>query len=158
MKKIFVSLLIPALLIFSGCSSKEEAEGHPNSSVNEEVIIQPEEDVQSIDEIQTGPRDYQTILDDYSERIRSAVPGLIEEYNAEAENNKEGLQGLATLSNEKISKLAEILNDGISEMAKYYYHAGSGSYDEYEEWAGKLMDVYMEEATKIQEAYMDSAT
>ena len=158
MKKIFVSLLILVLFIFSGCSSEEAVEKQPNSSANEEVTTQSKENIQSTDQIQTDLRDYQTILDDYSERIRSAVPGLIEEYNTEAENNKEGLQGLATLSNEKISKLAEILNDGISEMAKYYYHAGSGSYDEYEEWAGKLMDVYMEEATKIQEAYMDSAT
>lgn len=158
MKKIFVSLLILVLFIFSGCSSKEAVEEQLNSSANEEVTTQSEEDVQSTDQIQTGLRDYQTILDDYSERIRDTVPGLIEEYNAEAANNTEGLQGLATLSNEKISELAEISNDGISEMAEYYYHAGSGSYDEYEEWAGKLMDVYMEEAAKIQEAYMDSAT
>lgn len=88
-------------------------------------------------------------MDEYSQRIRDAVPILIEEYNAEAINNTEGLQGLATLSNEKISELAEISNEGISKMAEYYYHAGSGSYDEYEEWAGKLMDVYMEEATKF---------
>ena len=156
MKKIFVSLLIPVLLIFSGCSSEEAVE-EQNSSANEEVTIQSEEDAQITDEIQTGLRDYQTILDDYSERIRDAVPGLIEEYNTEAANNTGGLQGLATLSNEKISELAEISNDGISEMAEYYYHSGSGSYGEYEEWAGKLMDVYMEEAAKIQETYMDSA-
>ena len=124
MKKIFASLLILVLLIFSGCSSKESVE-EQNSSENEEVIIQPEEDAQSTGEIQTGLRDYQTILDDYSERIRSAVPGLIEEYKTEAANNTEGLQGLATLSNEKISELAEISNDGISEMAEYYYQAGS---------------------------------
>ena len=61
---------------------------------------------------------------------------MIEEYKIEAANNTEGLQGLATLSNEKISELAEISNEGISKMAEYYYHAGSGSYDEYEEWAG----------------------
>lgn len=157
MKKMFVSLLILALFVFSGCSSGETVEEQPNSSVNEETLIQSEEDVQSVEESQTGLRDYQAILDDYSERIRNAVPGLIEEYNTEAANNTEGLQGLATLSNEKISELAEISNDGISEMAEYYYHAGSGLYDEYEEWAGKLMDVYMEEAAKIQDAYMDSA-
>lgn len=157
MKKIFVFLLILVLFIFPGCSSEEAVEEQPNSSANEEVIIQSEEDVQRTDQIQTGLRDYQTILDDYSERIRDAVPGLIEEYNTEAANNTGGLQGLATLSNEKISELAEISNDGISEMAEYYYHSGRGSYGEYEEWAGKLMDIYMEEAAKIQEAYMDSA-
>ena len=112
---------------------------------------------QQADDSKAVYQDYQSILDDYSERIRDAVPELIEEYKIEAANNTEGLQGLATLSNEKISELAEISNEGISKMAEYYYHAGSGSYDEYEEWAGKLMDVYMEEATKIQDAYMDSA-
>lgn len=154
---VIVLLIVIAAIGGSRNSTPQKVNGD-GSSVNEEVTIKSEEDVQSTDQIQTGLRDYQTILDDYSERIRDAVPGLIEEYNTEATKNTEGLQGLATLSNEKISELAEISNDGISEMAEYYYHTGSGSYDEYEEWAGKLMDVYMEEAAKIQEAYMDSAT
>lgn len=101
---------------------------------------------------------YQSILDEYTEKIRAATPGLIEEYNNEAEQNTDGLMGLAELSNSKIAKLAEISNDGIGEMAKVMLHTGSGKHDEYEEWAGKLQDVYMEEAGKITEAYMKSAT
>lgn len=100
---------------------------------------------------------YQSIFDDYKARIQEAVPGLIEEYNEEAANNEDGLQGLATLCNAKVAKLAALSNDGITEMARFYYKHGSGSYDEYSEWASKLMDVYMTEASKIQEVYMDSA-
>ena len=104
-----------------------------------------------------GYTSYQEILDDYTVKIQEAVPGLIEEYKAEAAENTDGLSGLATICNDKVSELAEISNDGVSEMAEFYYEHGSGSYEEYEEWAGKLMDVYMEEAGKIQDAYMESA-
>ena len=100
---------------------------------------------------------YQAILDDYTVKLTDATPVLIEEYNSEAADNDEGLEGLAGICNSKVTELAKISNDGISEMAKYYYKHGNGSYDEYSEWAGKLQDVYIEEAGKIQEAYMQSA-
>ncbi len=100
---------------------------------------------------------YEAIFDDYTVRLQDATPGLIGEYKAEATNNTEGLQGLATICNTKISKLAAISTEGISEMAEYYYSQGNGSYDEYSEWTGKLQDVYTEEAGKIQDAYMESA-
>lgn len=64
---------------------------------------------------------YQSILDEYSQKIRDAVPALIEECNEEAANNTDGLQGLAILCNEKVSKLAEISNEGVSKMADYYF-------------------------------------
>ena len=105
----------------------------------------------------TAEERYQSILDEYSEKLKAATPGLIEEYKAEAANNTSGLEGLAQLSNEKIEELAAIANDGVAEMAKVMYKTGSGSYDEYEEWASKLYDVYMDEASKITDAYMDSA-
>lgn len=102
-------------------------------------------------------RTYQSILDEYSEKIRDAVPVLIEEYNTEAAKNEDGLTGLAKISNAKISKLAEMSIEGVGEMAKLMYAEGSGKYDEYEEWAGKLQKVYTEEASKISDAYMESA-
>ena len=68
------------------------------------------------------------------------------------------MEGLAKISNDKISKLAEISNEGVGEMAKVMYKTGSGKYSEYEAWAGKLTDVYMSEAGKITDAYMNSAT
>lgn len=100
---------------------------------------------------------YQSILDTYSAKIKAATPKLIEEYNNEAAKNTSGVEGLATLSNAKISKLAEISTEGISEMAKIALLTGSGKYSEYQEWALKLTDVYMAEGKKITDAYMTSA-
>jgi LAS superfamily LD-carboxypeptidase LdcB len=100
---------------------------------------------------------YQSILDDYSQKIREATPGLIEEYNQLAAENTEGIEGLAKLSNQQIEKLAKISNAGVEEMASLMMVSGSGSYEEYETWAQKLVDVYMEEGKKITDAYMASA-
>ena len=100
---------------------------------------------------------YEDILVEYTKKLEDATPTLIEEYNKAASENKDGLTGLATLCNEKVSALAVISNEGVQEMAKLYLYKGSGSYEEYSEWAGKLQDVYMKEAAKIQEAYMNSA-
>lgn len=100
---------------------------------------------------------YQAVLDDYTQKIKEAAPKLVQEYNSEYPNNQNGLEGLAELSNEKISELAEISNDGIGEMAEIYFNNGSGDYEVYEDWASKLTDVYMDEAGAITDAYMTSA-
>jgi hypothetical protein len=101
---------------------------------------------------------YQAIFDEYSKKIRTATPRLIDEYNSEAAQNTDGLQGLAGISMAKVSKLAEISNEGVSEMAKIMISAGTGKYEAYEAWSMKLMDVYTEEAQKITDAYMASVS
>ena len=108
-------------------------------------------------EEETEYTSYQEILDAYTVKLQEATPGLIEEYNAEAAENTGGLEGLATICNEKVSSLAEISMEGIQEMANLYLHVGDGTDNEYQEWSGKLQDVYLTEAAKIQEAYMESA-
>lgn len=97
------------------------------------------------------------IYEEYAQKIRDAVPALIEEFLKEAEANTGGITGLAEISNSKVSALAEIESNGTQKMAATYSNAGE-TYDDYTEWAGKLWDVYMEEAGKIQDAYMDYAT
>lgn len=101
---------------------------------------------------------YQSILDEYTNKLRSATPGLIDEYNAEAAMNTDGIMGLAEIYTQKIEKLAEILVDGTEKMAGLLLTVGSGNYDEYQEWANKLYDVYFEESEKIADVYMKSAT
>ena len=100
---------------------------------------------------------YQTILNEYSQKLKSRTPSLITEYKNEASKNTNGLNGLATICNNKVSILAEISTEGIGKMADIYYKYGNGKYSEYEEWAGKLQDVYMSEAEKIQDVYLESA-
>lgn len=127
-----------------------------DTSVSERIpstIPSIEEDATSSNSKKT----HQSILDDYTQKIEEATPRLIEEYYEEAALNTNGLEGLATLSNDKVLELADICTNGVEEMAEVMWYTGSGSYSEYEEWAAKLYDVYMDEAGKITEAYMNSA-
>lgn len=100
---------------------------------------------------------YQSILNEYTTKLKSKTPSLITEYKNEASKNTSGLSGLANICNNKVSVLAGISTEGIGKMADIYYKYGNGKYSEYESWADKLQDVYMEEAGKIQDVYMDSA-
>lgn len=71
-----------------------------------------------------GNSKYETIYNEYAQKIRDAAPSS------------------------SISELAEIANEGVTKMAEYMWTAKGtdGQYSTYEEWAGKLMDVYMSEA------------
>jgi len=100
---------------------------------------------------------YEDIYNEYAQKLQDATPGLIDEYNQEAAANTDGVTGLATICDKKISKLAAISTEGTEKMAQLMYTSGSGSYQDYEDWATKLSDVYMTEAQKITDAYMDSA-
>lgn len=71
-----------------------------------------------------GVSKYETIYNEYAQKIRDAAP------------------------TSSISELAEIANEGVGKMAEYMWTAKGtdGQYATYEEWSGKLMDVYMNEA------------
>ena len=99
---------------------------------------------------------YEDILNEYTQKLQTATPTLIDEFREEAESNQDGVTGLATLSNIKTSKLAEICTEGTQKMATLYYLKG-GEYSEYSEWAGKLTDVYMVEGLKIHDVYIELA-
>lgn len=98
---------------------------------------------------------YQSILDEYTEKMENAVGGLVREYKSEATGISD-IERLAEINNDKIEKLAEICNEGIGKMAEQMYAKGD-SYDTYELWAGKLMDNYNDIAQEIMDAYLDSA-
>lgn len=152
MKKT-LSFLLALLMAVSLCACGDTSTPATNDTP-EPVESEVEEPVV---EEETGYTSYQEVLDAYTVKLQEATPGLIEEYNAEATENTGGLEGLATICNEKVSALAEISMEGIQEMANIYLHVGDGTDDEYQEWSGKLQDVYLTEAAKIQEAYMQSA-
>ena len=161
MKKVLsmVMVLVLGMMVLSACgvTLDVEMDDDGSQSANSTPVGETEgESVTDDTEIESSGS-YEDILNEYSQKLRDATPVLIEEYNDAAKDNQDGLSGLATLCNEKVSKLAVISNEGIQEMAKLYYKQGSGAYEEYSEWADKLQAVYMEEASKIQKAYMDSA-
>lgn len=99
---------------------------------------------------------YEDIYNEYAKKIRDRAPELVEEYKREAKANTQGLEGLATLCNEKIEVLAGISTEGTEKMAEYMLKHGNGSSSDYYDWAGKLNKVYMDEAEKITKAYMNS--
>lgn len=76
---------------------------------------------------------YQSILDEYTKKIKDTAPKLVEEYKTEASTNTNGVDGLAEISNNKVQELAKISNDGIQKMAEIHLKSGSGKYVEYEE-------------------------
>ena len=158
MKKA-LSFLLALLMVISLCACGDTSTPATDDTSSSEQSNEPvESEVEEpVVEEETGYTSYQEILDAYTVKLQEATPGLIEEYNAEAAENTGGLEGLATICNEKVSSLDEISMEGIQEMANLYLHVGDGTDNEYQEWSGKLQDVYLTEAAKIQEAYMESA-
>ena len=137
----------------------------PNADTGVNIEKELKEAVEAVEEESSNEQaptsssagaDYEVIYNEYSQKIRAATPGLIEEYKQKAAGNDNGVTGLATISNEQVEKLAEIVNEGVQEMAEVMLYKGSGKYDEYEEWAAKLYDVYEEESGKIMDEYIGS--
>ena len=56
----------------------------------------------------TEPATYESILDEYTQKIEDATPGLIDEYNEEAAELSGDIEALAELSNSKVEELAKI--------------------------------------------------
>ena len=144
-KKIVAMILVGAMaLSITACSGDKEPSKN-NEPKTEKVEKEPEVEVT-----------YQSILDDYTQKIADATPGLVEEYNNESAAIADDLNALAELSNSKVEKLAEISNQGVSEMATLMQKNGD-EYSVYEEWSLKLTDVYTQYATQITDAYTASA-
>ena len=101
--------------------------------------------------------DYQSILDNYTQKLKDATPGLVDEFNKEASEKSRDVNALAGICNSKVEKLAEICNTGVGEMADLMNKNGD-DYSKYEEWAKKLQDVYATQSKEIQDAYTSVAT
>lgn len=166
-----LGLITVGSLVFAGASySKTRKLNSEISSLtkketdNKGIIVKLNQTIETLSsetevarkEIEVNPgTTYESILNEYTKKIEEAAPKLVEEYNSEYPNVKNGLEGLAELSNKKIEKLAIISNEGIFKMAELM-HEVSGNYADYEIWAEKLMDVYTKEAQKIIDVYLAS--
>ncbi len=98
---------------------------------------------------------YADILEVYTEKMKKAVPQLVQEYNNESSGISD-INKLAELCNKKVGDLAEICNEGVGMMADLMY-SNEDSYNTYESWAQKLMDNYNDIAQEIMDAYLNSA-
>lgn len=148
---------IMAILLVATMALPLMACGGENSSETDDSSTKIEQSDDTLERESSEEVTYQSILDEYTQKITDATPGLVEEYNNESDDCGGDVDKLAELSNTKIEKLAEISNEGITEMAELMNKNGD-KYEAYEEWANKLTDVYMEQAEQITDAYMNSAT
>ena len=148
MKKKIVTMLLIGTMALSITACDGNTDSEKDNKANAETTTKQEEPEVAVT--------YQSILDDYTQKIADATPGLVEEYNNESAAIAGDLNALAELSNSKVEKLAEISNQGVSEMATLMQRNGD-EYSVYEEWALKLTDVYTQYAKQITDAYTSSA-
>ena len=102
--KIRMSVLfLAAMLCLSGCNATSKVNSVPSSeqssveSVSESVsesVEKSEEDIVTDDVEEEGFGSYEEILEEYTERLETATPILIEEYKEEAAVNEEKVTGL----------------------------------------------------------------
>lgn len=137
-------------------SKEPQTQTEASSEMSTETAVSTESQTTQAASV-SGNITYEAIYNEYSLKIKEKTSVLIEEYNAEAKNNQNGLMGLAEIYNSKVQVLANIYTDGCSEMANYMLTHGSGSYSEYEKWAEKLGNVYQEYAGLIYDEYSNSA-
>lgn len=96
---------------------------------------------------------YEEIFQEYSDKLTELTPVLVEEFNAEAEANEGGIEGLTEIFDAKIDRLSEIYIKGTEAMTNYMYEVKSDDSGLYLEWTQKLSGVFMEESQKITDEY-----
>ena len=156
MKKRIAIMALTGMMAISmtACGNSDAKETSPqNATEQENADESAQEPVAEPDEEVT----YQSILDQYSQKLSEAAPTLVEEYNAEAAGMAGDINALAELSTGKIEKLAEISTEGMEKMSELMLSSGD-AYETYEEWANKLNDVYMTQSQQLTAAYTASAT
>ena len=140
MKKKLTALLLIALMAFAvaACGTDETA---TDTEATEAEVTEVT---------------YESILEEYTQKIEDAIPELVEEYNAEAADLNGDTTALALLCTEKIEKLGEICTEGTEKMAELKIKNGDTE-DTYTEWAEKLNSVYLEQSKEITKVYTDTA-
>ncbi|MCI9446596.1 MAG: hypothetical protein HFH36_04225 [Lachnospiraceae bacterium] len=160
MKRRIVALLLASVLALSISACGDSADTPSTPSSAESDTEQGPADTPSPEENDAEPAadsTYQDILEEYTQKMKDAAPGLADEFKAEAEEKAGDTASLAELSTSKTEKLAAISTEGLEKMAELKIKNGDDD-ETYQEWAEKLNTAYMEQAQIISDAYMDSAT
>lgn len=150
-----VKVLVGDVVIVYGEFAGMEMITREDSSNSEEV---PRINVKYTDFAENAAeKTYEGIYEEYSQKMREATPGIVAEYQEEAEQNENGLNGLEEIYYEKSSELEKIGLKGRDEMSKLYEYSDEDTDDKYTEWVEKLYDVYSEENDKISNVYLEEA-
>lgn len=148
---VIAILALVTAFVGSGSDENKSKDSNPKTTAEQDKSAGTTAEKQT-----TGEVTYQSILDDYTKKIKAATPKLVKEYNSEAKKHAGDINELAKISTKKIETLAQINTEGAKEMAELMTKNGD-KYETYEDWVGKLYKVYEKYAGKITDAYMDSA-
>jgi len=120
-----IIILATALaLTFTACgdssyaNKKDDAKKTTESTEKTDSKDAPKEETEDTVKDNTAEVTCQSILDEYSQKIKDATPGLVEEYNTESAGKAGDINALAEISTAKIEKLAEISAEGTEKMAE----------------------------------------
>jgi len=96
----------------------------------------------------------QTIMTDYTKKLEEQTPRLIEEYQAEIQNNQNGVMGLSAIANQKARALQAISDEGISKLQATYQAAPTKEGVDLANWINQLSADYTEQVAKISDIYL----
>lgn len=100
------------------------------------------------------PAEYQSIVDEYTQKIKDATPGLVAEYDEESVALNGNINALGKLAKEKSAKLEAIKDEGLQKIQDLITENGHEE-EKYTEWADKLDAVYNQYSEQVTAAYME---
>ncbi|MGN8981787.1 LysM peptidoglycan-binding domain-containing protein [Enterococcus villorum] len=102
----------------------------------------------------TLEKELQSILTTYTQKIKEQTPRLIEEYQAEIQNNQNGVTGLSAIANQKARELQAISDEGINQLQKKYQTAETKDGIDLSTWVNQLSANYTEHVAQISDIYL----
>ncbi|MGM0252973.1 MULTISPECIES: LysM peptidoglycan-binding domain-containing protein [unclassified Enterococcus] len=96
----------------------------------------------------------QAVVADYSKKIEDKTPVLIEEYQAEIQNNQDGVNGLSVIANRKARELQALSDEGISKLRGMYQDASNKEDIDLDTMINQLSASYTAQVARISDIYL----
>lgn len=96
----------------------------------------------------------QAVVADYSKKIEDKTPVLIEEYQAEIQNNQDGVNGLSVIANRKARELQALSDEGISKLRGMYQDASNKEDIDLDTMINQLSASYTAQVARISNIYL----
>lgn len=89
-----------------------------------------------------GKVTYQTILEEYRQKLSAAVPGLVEEFHSEIVGKEGDPDEISEISTAKEEELSQIAVEGIQKMSELAAEDPETDESKLEEWTQELHNVF----------------
>lgn len=96
----------------------------------------------------------QAVVADYLKKIEDKTPVLIEEYQAEIQNNQDGVNGLSVIANRKARELQALSDEGISKLRGMYQDASNKEDIDLDTMINQLSASYTAQVARISDIYL----